>query len=88
MQDFLQCWMDGRSHWESEKRLEQQMSAAGIAWFAEEPQTVPPLRWTAACSVQKEIIRAFEKDALRGLPKRVVPDVIKRQLALAFEGKP
>lgn len=73
---------------ESMRRYRRSLKRAGIEWTrGRNTQRVPPLHWAAARSVQNQIHTAFQQDALRGLPKRPVPEVIRRHLQLAFEGK-
>lgn len=71
---------------EAQIRFDEDVSAAGILWRRRD-KVVPPLQWTAARTVRNQIDQAFQQDALRGLPKRTVPNAIKRLLSLAFEGK-
>lgn len=75
-----------RARMEAVKQRGEQLSTAGIRWKRGGPPEVPPLQWTAARSVGIQINKAFQEDALRGLPKRTVPTFIKRHLTLAFEG--
>lgn len=72
---------------EAKAKRRRDMLAAGILWSARRFQLVPSLQWSAARLVRDQINWAFQQDALRGLPKRTVPQVIKRYLSRAFESK-